>query len=154
MSFIPERFRYYFANVFAACFVLAVVYSGFAYPLHYGSGFWPFNCDWFMFSYDTGYDFELEAWGKMQDGAWIKIDPQPYFSLAVGADSNRFQEVTRSQVQMKRLAKYLCQRFPAASITITEVSWIRRAGKRLHAADLPEQSKNTTPWVSDVPCGS
>jgi hypothetical protein len=132
--------------------LICIVYSGFAYPLHYGSGFWPFNRDWFMFSYDTGYDYFLQAEAETKAGAPMILDVSPHFGFAIGSASNRFQEVPRDFKNMKRLAEFLCANYPIQTISLIDYSWQRPIGRRLELKEIAPAQLSKTTWVERFQC--
>jgi|GEM_PF-3724892 len=139
-------------NAFLCFYVLCIVYSGFAYPLAYGRGFWPWNRGWFMFSSDNGYDYELQAIGELEDGTRVDIGVGSIFRFAVG-DGNRFQETPRYKERMQQMAEYLCTRFPVRAVTLTDHSWLRTPGKRIPLAEVAPSKIKKTIWVDRHKCG-
>jgi hypothetical protein len=153
MKFWSLKARTRAANALLIVYALAVVYSGFAYPLNYGRGFWPFNRDWFMFSYESGYDYELQALGETDQGL-VAMDITPYFQISVASRGNRFQEVPRDVNTMRRLAQYLCGKFHVKSMTINEFTWRRPAGRRYTRQEVEPAKVSSSLWVSGYKCGS
>jgi hypothetical protein len=146
--------KFWLSNIILFVFAGTVIYSGFAYPLQYGTGAWPFNRDWFMFSTDAGYDYELQALGYWKDGSTAPVDVGPLFRFKVGAEGNRFQETPRHQDAMDKMARYLCAKFPLEAITLNDVFWLRPEGKRLKAKDLPPEQLQINTWVDHYRCGT
>lgn len=148
--FTEER-RCQILNGVLAVFLACVIYSGFAYPLNYGDGMWPFNRDWFMFSSDDGYDFELQAEARFKDGSVSLLDVSQRFQFVIGS-SNRFQEVARDEASMNSLAKYLCEKFQIEQVSIRDLSWMRATGRRRTLKDIPPSQIQTRTWVSRYRC--
>lgn len=153
MKLTPDKSRIWALNGMLAVLAVCVVYSGFAYPLHYGRGLWPFNRDWFMFSSEGGYEYELQALGESQEGTVKTLDVSPYFQFGLARHGNRFQETPRDAASMQLLAKYLCHRFPVKSITINDLAWFRPAGRPPTRQEIDPSKITTTTWVDHYKCG-
>jgi len=152
MKILTDQGRIIAGNALVGALAIVIVYSGFAYPLTYGSGFWPFNRDWFMFSTDTGYDFELQAEAEMKDGTFGPLDVTPLFSFQVGSDGNRFQETPRTSWAMFNMATYLCTHFPVRWVNLKDYSWQRPMGRRLRASEVPPDKITVNAWVNHYRC--
>jgi hypothetical protein len=151
-KFLTPQGRRTLANGIFVVFLGCVLYSGFAYPLTYGSGLWPFNRDWFMFSSESGYDYILEARAITKDGAEILLDPSQEFRFPIGAASDRFQETPRNWYGMQKLATFLCAHYPIREVTLNEISWQRKPGRRLSPKEVPADKLTTTPWIPHFKC--
>ena len=152
MGFWSEKRRRRALNSILVILLGCIIYSGFAYPLHFGDGMWPFNRDWFMFSSDDGYDFELQAEGQFKDGSTSILDVKPLFRFVIGT-GNRFQEVPRDHESMTKLAKYLCEKYPIQEVSIRDLVWLRGPGQRKLLQEIPPSQVRTTNWVKHQPCG-
>ena len=152
MKFWTERRRQLASNTLLVGLLTCIVYSGFAYPLHYGSGFWPFNRDWFMFSYDTGYDYFLQAEAISKEGTPMVLDVSPHFGFTIGSEGSRFQEVPRDFKTMKKLAEFLCANYPIQSVSLIDYSWQRPIGRRLALKDVAAAQLSKTTWVERFQC--
>lgn len=138
-------------NAVLALLVACVVYSGFAWPLAYGRGLWPWNRGWFMFSSESGWDFHLLAEGERLDGGFGPIDVSGLFRVAVG-DGDRFQETPRYVASMKAMAEYLCGKFPLRNVSLTDITWRREPGRRVAYTEVPEAKRTVKKWVEKQPC--
>ncbi len=142
-----------FKNSLLCAYVACIIYSGFAYPLSYGRGFWPWNRGWFMFSSDNGYDYQLTPVGEMHDGTRAELGVTELFRFAVG-DGNRFQETPRYSERMLEMAKYLCTRYPVRAVSLIDHAWRRSPGRRIPLEEVPEKNVTKTVWVDSHRCGS
>jgi hypothetical protein len=55
---------------------------------------------------------------------------------------------------MNLLAHFLCTKFPLASVSIQDVTWLRQPGPRPLESEVAPEMKTVSDWVKDVPCGS
>lgn len=139
-------------NGVLALFLLGLVYSGFAWPLRYGRGLWPWNRGWFMFSSDSGWDYHLVVEGERADGTTGPLDYSRLFRVRVG-DGDRLQETPRNEAAMRALAGYLCTELKVRSVSLTDHSWRRDPGRRLAYTAVPESKRTVKKWVERQPCG-
>lgn len=151
---LTEHGRRLVANSVLVAVLVVIVYSGFAYPLNYGRGFWPWNRQWFMFSYDTGTDFLIKAESEDADGKPVTLDLSPYFRVEIGREGDRFQEGPRDVENMLRLAGYLCTKFSVPWVSINEYYWTRPVVGRIKFHEVPADKISSYTWVNRRPCGT
>src|SRR6185312_14547280 len=142
---MSHKVRIRLLNGLLAVLAGCVIFSGFAYPLHYGRGLWPFNHDWFMFCDESPQSYQLQAVGEVRPGVFYALDVSRYFNFTVGREGNRFQEIPRRPWVMKKLARYLCRHSFVRSVTLTEFIWPRPPGRPLTRQEVdPAKVKTIT----------
>jgi hypothetical protein len=143
--------------------VLAVVASGFAWPLGLGSySIWPFSRAWHMFGRNDGNHYQLVVTGELEDGRPAAISMDRWFAYEVTPFSRRYNEIYRDPASVHALAAFVCRRYNADAsagarllrVSIADHTWPIEAGSRRPYTDVPRSTVRTWPYLDRAPCAS
>jgi hypothetical protein len=135
--------------------------SGLSYPLGDTEwSAWPWNRGWFMFHWDDGRAYDLQATGFTNAGTTLRVDLAEWFEVRVGYSGRRWQELTRKQSALKAFAEHVCRRWNSShprnehltAVSIEDVYWERLPGAPETVERIPAERLRRWLWVDKWSC--